>query len=67
MGIILEPEKEMLLILTENKLRQDIMSAVYKTAGLMTQSAGFSFSVPVDEVLGAGFPDIPGFGQEARE
>lgn len=50
-GIHIEPEKEIVIILTENSLRHDIMTAIYKKAGLTTSAAGFTFSMPADEVL----------------
>ncbi len=57
-GVSIEPEKEIVLILTENAFRHDIMMAVYKKTGLVTSANGFSFAVPVDEVLSPGFEYI---------
>ncbi|MDR2201727.1 MAG: P-II family nitrogen regulator [Clostridiales bacterium] len=52
LGFAIEPEKEIVMILTENAFRHDIMMAVYKNVGLSTDGSGFSFSLPVDEIVG---------------
>ena len=52
LGISLHPEKEIILILTSEDLRDNIMEAIKKSAGLATKGAGILFSLPVDSVLG---------------
>lgn len=52
MGAPIEPEKEIILILTEKSIRQDIMKAIYKAAGLTTEGNGIVISVPVEDVIG---------------
>lgn len=52
MGIQIHPEKELVLIIAENSLRRDIMVAIYKEAGLETDAGGYSFSLPVEEIVG---------------
>ena len=54
-GITIEPEKELVMILTKDESRQDIMKAIYSAAGLATRGKGIAFSLPVDDVLGTPF------------
>lgn len=54
-GITISQEKEIILILTPKEKRNDIMSAICKSAGLTTQGKGIAFSVPVNDVLGVSF------------
>lgn len=51
-GLTISQEKEIILILTPKEKRNDIMSAICKSAGLNTQGKGIAFSLPVDDVLG---------------
>lgn len=51
-GVTIQPEKEVVLILTESDKKRDIMKAVCHGAGLTTMGRGMSFSLPVDDVLG---------------
>ena len=51
-GVVIVPEKEIVMIVTETKYRHDIMVAIYKEVGLTTAGSGFSFALPVDEIVG---------------
>lgn len=51
-GIIITPEKEILLILATKDIRDKILHAVYKTVGLSTDGQGIAFSLPVSDVVG---------------
>lgn len=51
-GAPIQPEKELVLILTEKEKRNDIMTAICKYAGLEKEGMGISFSLPVDAVAG---------------
>lgn len=51
-GIAIQPEKEIVLILTRTGERHAIMAAIAEGAGLNTQGKGLTFSLPVDEVSG---------------
>lgn len=56
-GIIITPEKEMLMILVNEKIKDDVLQAIYKTAGLGSDGQGIAFSLPVDDVVGLKFED----------
>ena len=54
-GIIITPEKEMILILVDEKIRDKVLNAVYKAVGLATDGQGIAFSLPVSDVVGLKF------------
>lgn len=51
-GTVIQPEKEMVLILTEREKRNEIMESIGRDAGLKKEGMGICFSVPVDDVMG---------------
>ena len=51
-GIAIQPEKEIVLILVDSAIKNDILHAVYKAAGLNTPGQGIAFAVPVEDVVG---------------
>lgn len=51
-GISIQPEKEAVIILVESTVRDDVLHALYKSAGLGTPAQGIAFSLPVDGVAG---------------
>lgn len=50
--ITVQPEKEMVMILIAQKLKEEVLRALYKSVGLNTPGQGIAFSLPVDEVVG---------------
>lgn len=56
-GVAITPDKEVVLIVVNTKIRDAVLSAIYKAAGLETNGHGIAFSVPVDEVAGLKFED----------
>jgi nitrogen regulatory protein PII len=53
LGITIEPEKDIILILTKQENRSAIMKTIYEKAGLHTEGNGLIIALPVDEVLGS--------------
>ena len=53
-GIAIQPDKEIVLILVDTAIKNDILHAVYKAAGLNTPGQGIAFAVPVEDVVGIG-------------
>lgn len=51
-GITIQPEKELLLILAKAEKRSEIMSAISKAAGLNKPGCGIGFSLPAEDVTG---------------
>lgn len=54
-NIVITPQKEMLYILVDSKIRDTVMEAIGKVAGLDTNAQGFIFSLPVANVSGLKF------------
>ena len=50
--IAIQPEKEIVMILVDSKIKNDILHALYQAVGLKTPGQGLAFSLPVDEVVG---------------
>ena len=51
-GIAIQPDKEIVLILVDTTIKNDILHAVYKAAGLNTPGQGIAFAMPVEDVVG---------------
>lgn len=54
-GVIITPQKEMIYILVNAKIRDAVMAAINKAAGIETKGQGIVFSVPVANVSGLKF------------
>ena len=54
-GIVITPQKEMIYILVNTKIRDQVMSAINKVGGIETNGQGIIFSLPVSDVSGLKF------------
>lgn len=54
-GIVITPSKEMLYILVNEEIRDAVMTAVNKVAGIETKGQGIVFALPVSHVAGLKF------------
>ena len=50
--ISVQPDKEMVLILVPSEIKDNVLHAIYRSAGLKTEGQGIAFSLPVDDVVG---------------
>ena len=50
--ITISPEKDIVMILVPTAIKDTILHALYKGAGLDTPSQGIAFALPVDNVIG---------------
>ncbi len=50
--IFIQPEKEMVMILVPDKIKEDLLHALYRKVGLETPGQGIAFALPVDNVVG---------------
>ena len=50
-GITISPEKEVVLIVVEKAIKDKVVSAIYKDAGLDTKGQGIVFTLPVDDFV----------------
>lgn len=51
-GIVITPDKEAILIVTNKNITDQVMSTIYKCAGLATRGQGICFALPIDDVVG---------------
>lgn len=51
-NITIQPEKEIIMILTNTKIKDKIMKGLYDAVGVNTPAQGIAFSLPVDDVIG---------------
>lgn len=54
-GVVITPDKEMVLILVNKKIKEKVLTAINEAAGLKTAGQGIAFALPVDEVVGLKF------------
>lgn len=54
-GLAVTPNKEIILILVSTDIKDKVMSAVNKVAGIETDAQSFIFSLPADHVSGLKF------------
>lgn len=52
LGISIQPEKDVFLIVVQSEKKNQVMSAIASTVGINTQGQGILFSLPVDHVMG---------------
>lgn len=50
--IQIQPEKEMILILVTDDIKDTVLQALYRSVGTHTPAHGIAFSMPVDGVVG---------------
>lgn len=51
-GIIIHPDKEMVLIVVDDSIKDKTMEEIYKECGLESKSQGIIFSLPIEDVKG---------------
>lgn len=52
LGISIQPEKDVVLIVVPKEDRERVMNGILESAGLLTENRGICFSLPVDSALG---------------
>ncbi len=51
-GIAITPEKEMVIVLVKEEIKNAVMEAIYRDAGISTKGQGIIFSMPIEDALG---------------
>ncbi len=51
-SITIQPDKEIVMILVPSKIKDEVLRAIYRQAGLKSAGQGIAFSLAVDEVVG---------------
>lgn len=52
-GIKISPEKEIVLIVVYNEIKDKVVQAIYKDAGLDTKGQGIIFTLPIEDFVAA--------------
>lgn len=50
--IAIQPDKEIVMILVSEEIKDKVLHAIYRNAGLKSEGMGIAFSVPVENVVG---------------
>ena len=51
-GVTIEPNKDMVLILVDTKIKEQVLHNLYRDVGLKTACQGIAFTLPVSDVVG---------------
>ena len=51
-NITISPEKDVVLIIADDEIKDDILHNVYRHVGLDSPGQGIAFTLPVDEAVG---------------
>ncbi|MDE6188663.1 MAG: P-II family nitrogen regulator [Clostridia bacterium] len=65
--IAIQPDKDIVLILVPIEIKDNILHAIYRNAGLKSEGKGIAFSLPVDEVVGISAPAAALVGLDAKD
>ncbi len=57
--ISVQPDKEMVMILVTSDIKDDVLHAIYRSAGLKTAGQGIAFALPVTNVVGISSEQTP--------
>lgn len=50
--ITIQPDKDMVILIVPSNIKDNVLHAIYKSAGLKTPGQGIAFSVPVSQAVG---------------
>lgn len=64
--ITIQPDKEMVIILVPEDIKDKVLHAIYQNAGLKSEGQGIAFSMAVDHVVGIS-DKIPVPAEEPKE
>lgn len=65
--ITIQPDKEIVMILVPADIKDNVLHAIYRSAGLKSEGQGIAFSVAVDEVVGISSAPAPAPKEENPE
>ena len=51
-GVVVQPQKEIVMILIDSKIKEAVLKSLYEAVGLQTAGQGIAFTMPVAEVVG---------------
>lgn len=56
-GVVITPEKKIVMILVPNNIRDDVLTAINNAVGFNTKGQGIAFSLPLSDVVGISSPN----------
>ncbi len=56
-GVVITPEKKIVMILVPNDIRDDVLLAINNAVGFGTKGQGIAFSLPLSDVVGISSPE----------
>ena len=65
--IAIQPDKDIVMILVPVEIKDNVLHAIYRNAGLKSEGKGIAFSVPIDEVVGLSTPSVTPVEQEKTD
>lgn len=65
--ITIQPDKEIVMILVPSEIKDDVLHALYRNAGLKTDGQGIAFSMAVDNVVGLSGTTVKPVEEPAEE
>ena len=51
-NITIQPDKEIVMLLVPAEIKDDVLRAIYDSAGLASEGHGIAFSLPVERAMG---------------
>ncbi|MDE6001704.1 MAG: P-II family nitrogen regulator [Clostridia bacterium] len=66
-SIAIQPDKEIVMILVPAEIKDNVLHAIYRNAGLKSEGKGIAFSLPVDEVVGISAPSAEKVDEKQSE
>lgn len=65
--ITIQPEKEIVIILVPDEIKDSVLHAIYDSAGLGSDGQGIAFSLPIERAVGlSGFSEEPGKAEDKK-
>ena len=55
-NITVQPEKEIVMIIVPEQIKDDVLRSIYDNAGLGSEGQGIAFSLPVERSIGLSVP-----------
>ena len=60
--ITVQPEKEIVMILVPQEIKDKVLRSIYDSAGLASEAQGIAFSLPIERAIG-----LSSFSPEAKD
>lgn len=51
-GVTIQPDKEIVMILIDSKIKEAVLHNLYRDVGLQTAGQGIAFTLPISDVVG---------------